>query len=260
MKKIIYITLALALLLTGCGGKKQSNESESTVLNVGVIAADDRYSAFVNGEISGIEPELARDSAALLERELNIRVVSNETELYTGLEDGSFDVIFGRISDTSPALKPYMVSSYYGRSGIYFVTKKYDYMDSLSIRGGGSVGVMTSVSPLSDQIPGIDSFATTAYTDLQEMARDVSAGLIVAGVCNEREALSLASDAVQVQEVAAGPSEYYVAAIKDNAKIKSAVDQTVSAYYDALAAGTDDSIQDAVVPQMPVALPAAEGN
>ena len=127
------------------------------------------------------------------------------------------------------------------------MTKKYDYTDSLSLLRSGSIGVMGSVKPISDQIPGISSFSVNDYTDIEALSRDVASGTIAIGVCGEREALSIISDDIQVQEMVKGPSEYYVAALKNDSKLKTAVNSAISAYFDSLYSGTQDTSEESLL-------------
>ncbi len=234
MKRIILLTAALCLMLTGCGSK-EAEEPESTVLNVGILEGNDRYSYTDGGEILGIEANLAKETAVLLEKELKLNTVTAEEELFSGLQDGSFDLIFGRISENNEALKSFTASDRYGKSGIYLLTKKYDYTDSLTLPNTGMIGVSSSVESVADQVPGIGNFSVSGYTDMEKLSRDITSGTLAIGLCNEREAFAAVSDMLQTQEVLKGPYEYYVAAFKDNSDLKDAVNSAISAYYDRLA-------------------------
>ena len=245
--QLILLPLLSLSLLTACGGKKEDASQESPVLNVGIVRADDRYSYEENGELKGIESDLAKKAAEIYGKDVNIKSAGSDTELYSGLQDGSFDLVFGRIPETQNALNSFMVSDNYGKSGLYFVTKKYDYTDSLSLLRSGSIGIMGSVKPISDQIPGISSFSVNDYTDIEALSRDVASGTISVGICGERDALSIISADIQVQEMVKGPSEYYVAALKNDNELKNAVNSAISAYYDSLYSGTADTSEESIL-------------
>ncbi len=232
MKRITLLAAALCIMLAGCGGAKEAEEPESTVLNVGILEGNDRYAYVESGEIKGIEAELAKDTAKLYEKELNLKTVTAEEELFAGLQDGSLDLVFGRIPETRESLKSLTVSNSYGKSGLYLLTKKYDYTDSLTLPGSGFIGISGSVETMADQVPGIGGFSISSYTDMDKLARDITSGTLNVGLCSEREALKVVSDTVQTQEVLKGPYEYYVAAMKNDGNLKNAVDAAISAYYD----------------------------
>lgn len=236
MKKMLLLTAAVLLLLTGCGEKENNAAAAGTVLNVAIVNGDDKFAHSQDGNLDGIEPLLAKSAAETAGRELNLVTVNSEEELYSGIQDGSFDLGFGRLSETKDELKKFKVSRSYGKSGIYFLTKKYDFTDSLAILKSGTIGVMGSVKAEADEVPSIENYIVNDYTDCEELGRDVASGTVDIGLVNEREALSViaASDKLQVQEVLNGPAEYYVAIMKDDQSLKTAVDSAISAYYDSI--------------------------
>jgi membrane-bound lytic murein transglycosylase MltF len=236
MKKLVLLTVASALLMTGCGQKNEKIAKTDTVLNVAVLSGDDKYAYSSEGDLKGIEPKLAKLVAETANLELNLITADNEEKLYSGVKDGSLDLAFGRLSETRDELKNFTVSRSYGKSGIYFLTKKYDYTDSLALYQAGNIGVMNTVKPQIDEIAGIDKFTVDDYTVGGDLGRDIISGEIDIGLVNEREALSTIknSEDFQVQEVLNGPMEYYVAIMKNDEEFKKTVDSAIAAYYDSM--------------------------
>lgn len=236
MKKTVYVLMVLLLIstLAACGKKAGGTGEESGPLKVAIIRGNDRFMEGEGNDVSGIEPEIASLIADSTGRELSITVVDSKTALYSAIQGGQADVGFGRIPDSESALKSLSYSRSYGKGGVFFVTKKYDYTDSLSLLPPGTLGVMESVSAISGTVPGIDAFKTETYLDTESLARDVEAGKIAAGICNEREALSLTKEKVQVQEALKGPKESYVAVMPKDSGLVGQVDSAISSYYDTL--------------------------
>ena len=136
----------------------------------------------------------------------------------------------------NPLIGSLPVSDSYGQSGLYFLTGRYDYTDSLALMGGKSVGIYSMVGTTANAIPFIDGVANKEYNDLGLLAQDVLQGNIDLAVVDERSAVSLISDGLQAQEILNGPVERYVAVFSGRSGHISAVDQAISAYYDELAA------------------------
>lgn len=232
MKKIIAVLLCLsmALCLASCGkgdgGASQSGEA----LKVGFLVGGDKYAYLADSALMGLEPFLAREVANSLGREIVELQVESEGALLSGLTDGSLDLAFGRLSAASSSLQGVNVTKPYSFGGLYFVTRKYDYRDSLKMPGSGQVGVMATVKAISSQVPGIDSVSVMDYENIDEMARDILSGKVGLGLTNEREAHRMISDAVQVQEVLSSPKESYVAALPQKSPIKGAVESVIDSY------------------------------
>ncbi|MCR4745054.1 MAG: transporter substrate-binding domain-containing protein [Lachnospiraceae bacterium] len=231
-RKIIPFLLCVisAATLSACG-KNSETDVASGVLRVGVVNGNDKYASVENDEAVGIEPNLARKVAEKENMQLELTMVSSLDALYTGLSDGSFDLAFGRVSDTTTGLDDLVKSRSYGKNGYYFVTKKYDYTDNLTILGTTNVGITTSVMPVVEEFPGYESTITKQYNDTSEMVFDISSGTIEAGICSEREAFKAVNDAVQIQEALNGPRESYIALMPPRSKLKKSTDNAINDYY-----------------------------
>lgn len=235
IKKIIgfFLPALMIISFTGCGADSGSPAAENpSVLNVVLLDGNDRFTHMADGQPEGIEPEISSILASDMGVEVNFSFAENREALFKAIQDGTADLAFGRIRDSESVLKNMKTSRSYGKGGIYFVTKKYDYTDSLTLRKSGKVGVMESVGQLLDSVPGIEGFGSSEYTEAEALARDVESGAVTIGICSEREALSLDMDSVQIQEVLDSPMESYVAVMPEDSALVNNVNQAISRYME----------------------------
>lgn len=241
MKKLsaVFLCACLALsLLTSCGGSSGASEqgqtAETGILNVAIISGDDRFAGYVDGTLTGIEIELANGMARTMGVTPQLTVIEDVNEFFTGVSNGRFDIGFGRIPETDPRNSGLTVSRTYGRGSVFIVAPKFEYMNGLEQISGAKVGLSFSVEPLADRIRGIEQVERESFTDMEGLSAAVMSGAVRAALVNEREAMSLISDNLQAQELYASPTETYVAIMPANSKLKGAVDEAISQYYNAL--------------------------
>ena len=244
-KKYISVILALNiaaisfLSLSGCSGSQAETDTQGGTLRVAFVNGGDKYTYLEDGQPYGIEPYLAGKIAESASLTLETTVLDNNESLYSALQDNSFDLAFGRIADTSVPAQSYALSRSYGKGGLYIVAKKYDYTDSLSVLRSGSIGVMTSVQPYIEQVPGASGVVQNGYEDMPTMVKDIEDGVITVGLCSEREALGALSDTIQTQEVLQSPRESYVALMPQGSSLQGAVNAAIAEYYDEVLRGED---------------------
>ena len=227
----MLMCLCWALVLASCGGADgQAAQKRQEPLRVGFIVGNDKYTSKVEGKLVGIEPSLSQKIAERLGVPM-VPVEFGEMDgIRAGLLDGTIDLAFGRFSDTSPEMQGINVSRPYGKCPLFFVTKKNDYTDTLSVVGGGVIGILPSVKSLSGQVPGITLVVAQDYEKMDEMARDILAGKIDLGLSSEREAMDALSDRIQIQEVLMGPKESYVAALPNNSPLMDTVNSVIGGF------------------------------
>ncbi len=238
-KKILKTLIAAALsaaMLTGCGGsadKKPVTVTEG-ILSVAFVDGEDRYTSSVSGAPEGIEADIARRAADSLGVSLQCTMADDLTMLFTGLQNGQYDLIFGRIPDTNPMLAGMSVSRSYGRGSLYLVTQKYDYMNSLTELSSGTVGVSVSAEALASKVPGLDALTRESYPNTETLAEAVRNGTVTVALVNEREAVEMISDNLQAQELFGGPVESYVAVMPASSPLADAVNGAIGSYYNDL--------------------------
>ncbi|MCR5178753.1 MAG: transporter substrate-binding domain-containing protein [Lachnospiraceae bacterium] len=236
----VLIILFIIIFATGRGGAKKTTIADNAVpgvLRAGIVVADDQY-AYKDeaGALLGIEPELAARAAEIENVSLQTKEYTSFEDALTALESGELDALFGRVSESNPLIGQRSVSKSYGQSGLYFLTGRYDYTDSLAMMGGKAVGIYAMVQPVSLSIPYIEGVGSKEYTDLGLLIQDVIQGNIDLAVVDERSAIASISEELQAQEIMGGPVENYVAVFNAVTPHLSAVNTAIDEYFDGLAA------------------------
>lgn len=235
-KKIVSVFAALCLaagLLAGCGGGGETQAlREAGVLHACFVKAKDRYTFEQNGAVTGVEMQIAQNLAKSLGAQLEYDLAEDNNSFFEKMSSGEYDIGFGRTPNTDIRLSGLAVSSSYGRGGLFLITRKNNYMDSLSMMELGIIGVSTQADSLYDEVEGTDGFQKKEFDTLDELRDAVAQGDITAGLTTEREALSIISNGgVQAQELINTPMESYVAVLPTGTKLKSAADGAVNDYY-----------------------------
>ncbi len=252
LKRMLVSCLCLALSLSffaGCGSKSSEVESAVAdgVLQVGILLGDDRFAALEEGVYVGVEPELMNRLAESLGVGVTFCEYDSAANLFLALEEGSIDVAIGRIPLASEYAERYLTSSEYGRGGIYLLTQKYDYTDTLAGFADETVGISVNITSLSrSDIPYLSSVNTESFSGLSQAVKDLESGTYSAVLVNEREALSalgLSAD-IQAQELLDGPKEGYGAFLaQGQTDLKNSLNTVISTYLtqQATAQSTEES-------------------
>ncbi|MCR4902417.1 MAG: transporter substrate-binding domain-containing protein [Butyrivibrio sp.] len=214
---VVLILVVVAILGLVSGGSDTSSETVTPgMLTAAIVVGEDRY-CYHNDEglLVGIEPELAQQYADV--QGLTLKVIEAETqaEAVALLDTKAADVALGRLT-SQLGLAGYNISEDYGHSGLFMVSVLHDYTDSLNLMTGYSVGVMNTVNAVAGGLPNYDYVSVKDYDNAVTLGEDIRDRNVSLGVVNERDAISLVKsfpNALQVQEISDGPSEYYVAVL-----------------------------------------------
>lgn len=213
------LILALASVLLGsCGrgeGKLSETDFSDGILKIGVIDGNDRFLYQSEDGFRGIEADLGRRLAESMELQPEFVLAATEDEVLSRLDDGLVDIAFGRIYASDSLDSKYLCLKRYGKGGFFLITQKNNYIDNLSGLATQDVGITNKVpADLSTDIPYIGGVRLDSFEDVNRMAAAVENGSIAAGICTEREALSVISDTVQAQEILNTPMESYCAVMR----------------------------------------------
>ena len=234
MKKYVLLLLSAALVfsMTACGKKSGEVPATATpgVLKVGIVDGNDRFASNAAGAPVGIEADVAKLTAREANCTLQYEFCDNTNDLMEGLQNGQFDIGFGRVAETDKRTDDFTLSSGYGKGGLFLVTPKNNYMDCIGIMQTGTLGVSVLVEPLKDQVEGAGDIESRTYSNISELRDDIASGTILAGLVCEREAVGMINSSVQAQELINSPRENYVALMPKGSSLKSAVDAAIGEY------------------------------
>ena len=223
---LILVVVAIVGLTTSGGGKKSAETVSPGMLTVAIVSAEDRYAYHdKNGNLLGIEPSYATALAEAENLTVKIIEVKDAQEALSLIDTKACDVAFGRISSANQ-LTGYSISNNYGNSGLFMITALHDYTDSLNLMTGYSVGIMNNVKSLSTAINNIDYVSVKDYENALTLGEDIAGRVISLGVASERDAIGLIKNypnALQTQEIAGGPTEYYVAVFHIGGSVHAAI-------------------------------------
>lgn len=215
----LLLTAAMIFGLAGCSGKGKTQENqtdESVPIQVGILVSDDSYARLETKEneeiLVGTEPEIMKELAAALNRQVTFKEAKSKEELLSLLNQGKIEIAAGRLIWKDSYEGSYIASGSYGKSGLYLVTRQYDYSDMLIGYENEPVGVSQDISEASlIKVKGLEKTSQTSYSDMETAASDLTSGRLKAILCTEREAVRIAesNSAVQIQELAFGPREDY---------------------------------------------------
>ncbi len=236
MKKPAVILLSIALsagLLTSCGGGTKEEvpaTSEEGVLKVAIVNGNDRFARDISGAPEGIEADIAKLVADAGGYAVRLTVAESADAMISGVQNGDYDLGFGRIADTDERISGMAVSACYGKGGLFLATPKYNYMDCLTLMQTGTLGVSKSAEPLMDQVEGAADIAKENYNSVSELASSIANGTVLAGLVSEREAASMINENVQVQELINSPREQYVAVMPAGSPLAGTVNSVIGQY------------------------------
>ena len=255
--------LTASLALGGCFGGQEEDQTENAaadgVLTVGIIPGNDIF-CFAqeagDAPVSGIEPQLMDALGKSLGVQVKFQTSSSLDELLSSLDAGQVDVAMGRIAQSDAYSDQYLVSRNYAKKGIYLLTRKYDYTDTLGGYAETSVGISSSIpSNVRAEIPDLDQVTIQEYISLEDAVQDLMEENISAVIVNEREAMSeISSSELQAQEMLNGPKESYVARMgAGQQELAASLNQVIREYLDNQAAGGEarEEAQEETLPEQP---------
>ncbi|MBO6112921.1 MAG: transporter substrate-binding domain-containing protein [Lachnospiraceae bacterium] len=230
--KTVILIISLAALFSGCTAEAEDvpATSEAGILKVGIVNGNDRFTSDSAGSPTGAEGDVARLAAGEGGYAVQFEFCDNTGDLLKGIQEGRFDLGFGRIAETDKRLDDFTVSAGYGKGSLFLVTPRNNYMDCLTIMQTGTLGVSAQAEPLEDEVEGIGNVVTETYTNGKQLRDDIASGKIIAGLVSEREAVLLAGDSVQAQELISSPKETYVAVMPKGSPLLETVNAAVSKY------------------------------
>ena len=126
-----------AALLAGCSGGGETENVENAaadgVLTVGILAGEDIFSYTDEaGQLRGVEPQLMERLGESLGVSVEFDEAGSLDELLNWLDLGQADIALGRIAQRDEYNQKYQVSRNYAKKGIYLLTRKNDYTDTLA--------------------------------------------------------------------------------------------------------------------------------
>ena len=160
------------------------------------------------------------------------------------------DAAVGRIAENDAYSQRYLSTRNYGKKGLYLVTRRNDYTDTLAGFSQMNVGITQAVpSNLRVEIPGLEDVNVSEYPDTTGIPAGLAEEVIAAAVCTEREALGLLSEDVQVQELLGGPREAYVVLFPlGQEELAGYMNQVISQYLDEQAQAGEEDAQEEELP------------
>lgn len=210
---ILLLVCFLALVTAGKSNKKNQTVNPGQ-LTAAIVKGEDRFCYHDDeGNLTGVEPILAQRLAQAEGLVLNVIEADSADEAVSLLDAGAVDVAFGCISDEQN-LTGKIVSASYANSGLFLVTALHDHTDSLTLMSGYSVGVLPNVKVTAQSITGYEFVSPKDYEDAAKLGEDIRDRVINMGIVCMRDAVKLVKsypDALQAQEIANSPREYYVA-------------------------------------------------
>ncbi len=249
-KAAVCAALALTgvMLLSGCFGKSEKaepavNAAADGVLTVGIIDGEDAYAFRNTGEegpaYGGIEPTILEGLAGALEATVEYKEAKSVEDLITMLDAGQIDIAAGRLTKLEVYAGSHLTTRNYARRGLYLITGKNRYVDTLAGFDEGTVGLSWQIpSSATLEIPHIGNLQQTSYSNISEIPADIEAGVICGALCTEREAVSLLESGAQIQvsELQGGnklEAVFYLA--PDQTELTAMANSAINAYLDGLA-------------------------
>lgn len=237
--KILLAALALCGMCACSSGNEVPVVSvvEDGVLTVGIIDGGDVFARLADGEFTGIEPEILNSAAANMGVSIVYRQAADVEELALLLDQGAIDIAAGRLGRLEAYTGVYLLSRNYGKRGIYLVTEKNCYVDTLAGFSEASIGVSEDIPAFEIlNIPNIGQVQQAKYSDLSKIKEDLENGVIKAAICTEREALVLLKEGLTANEMVNGPRielVFYMPA--DQNQLLNSINQAINSFLDAQA-------------------------
>lgn len=211
MKKIIAVVLVSIMvlsMLTGCNGSTSSDSKNSgkskkevtkKILKVGMEAAYPPFEYVEDGEIVGLDADLAKELGKELGYEIEFVDTSFEG-IFAGLDKGDYDVIISAITITPDRVKKYSFSTPYIKNYQCIVTladskkkpKKFEDLEGLDV---GYQGASTSDIYVTDNIEaGKVKMSVKEYDKIIDTFSDLKAKRLDAVVCDSTVAEQYTAD------------------------------------------------------------------
>lgn len=235
------ILAVLVCLLAGCfsGSTGQGDVVDAAadgILAVGIVDGDDSFAREGEDGFAGAEPDILKGLAGELDVQVEYIKAEDARELMALLGDGKVDIAAGRLTGLESFENSFLKSRNYAKTGIYLITKKNRYVDTLAGYEDGIVGVSWQIPGYEVlDIPYITDLEREVYDDILKLPQDIEKGAILAGICTEREALEILreSDGVQAMEMRGGPrleSFFYLAPGQD--ALAGSLNRAINTYLD----------------------------
>lgn len=248
MKKIgknaAYMLLLAGFCLTGCFGKKADsqnvvNAAADGVLTVGIVNGNDTYAYSSDGTFSGAEPAIMDRLGQTLEAVVEYKEAEGPDELMSMLDAGEIDIAAGRLTLLEAYTQSYLPSRNYAKRGLYLITSKNRYVDTLAGFHEGTIGLSWQIPAYAaGDIPYLEDQQQTVYEDISEAADDIENGVIQAALCTEREAVQLleAGAPVSAAELRQGIKLEQVFYLKpEQTELRDQADAAINSWLDELA-------------------------
>lgn len=240
-----------AALLAGCSGGGETENVENAaadgVLTVGILAGENIFSYTDEaGQLRGVEPQLMERLGESLGVSVEFDEAGSLDELLNWLDLGQADIALGRIAQRDEYNQKYQVSRNYAKKGIYLLTRKNDYTDTLAGLAETTVAVAPSISAeLRVDIPYLDQVVMQEYGSVADAAKALEEETVSAVILTEREAMEeIAQGSFQAQEMLNGPKESYVALMgSGQQELAASLNQVISQYLDEQAGGAEEENQ-----------------
>lgn len=238
--KILLAALALCGMCACSSGNEVPVVSvvEDGVLTVGIIDGGDIFARLDDGEFTGIEPEILSSAAANMGVSIVYHQAADVEELARLLDEGTIDIAAGRLGRLEAYSNAYLLSRNYGKRGIYLITEKNLYVDTLAGFSDTNIGVSKDIPAFEIlNIPNIGQVQQAEYSDVSKVKEDLESDVIKAAVCTEREALALLKEGLTANEMVNGPRiemVFYMPAGQN--QLLNSINQAINAYLDAQAA------------------------
>lgn len=224
-----------ALLLGGCGGKKQATIKKiqsAGVMNIAVCNADHKWKTLESNEES-----ILNSISSLLGAEGNVIFADTPEDAFTKLSNGEADIAIGALtSDTLAAYadaKDLAVTDTYAQSRIFVVTKRGDYSDCEAAFQDRTLAVSQELVDDKNGFAtaGISSGSMTE-TAVENISGSLLSGTVDGYVCTRGEAeylLSNANGGLQAQVMTDQEPQQYVAVVADgDSQFLSGINQIMS--------------------------------
>lgn len=234
--------VAVLLLLSGCGEKEETtNVLADGILTVAMIDGNDNYAKKDGEQFVGIEADILTQYGQTGQISISYKQASSTEEAFTMLNTGDVDLIMSRIAKSDDYMGQYLTTSSYGSQGLYYVTEKNNYVNTLAIYSGDQIGVSTSIpSQLLHEVPYIEKVVQLNVSDLSTYDKLISTEVVKGILCTEREVLTLLdNENLQIQQLPNSPREKYVAVMQlEQSQLYQQLNQAIATYLDSQAAET----------------------
>lgn len=237
MKKkvlVFAITACLAVSITACGSSGKGNESSSGVLTMATNAEFPPYEYYDNGEIVGIDVEIANAIAEKLGMTLAIDDIAFDS-IISSIQSGKADIGLAGMTISEDRLKNVDFSNTYTTASQMIIVKNDSDLVSLDDLKGKAIGVQLGTT---GDIYATDYEASGStierYSKGFEAIQALSQGKIDAVVIDLEPAkvFVAANEGIQMLEEALTVEEYAIAVKKGNTELLDKINGALSELKD----------------------------